>query len=191
MLSALLVLASVIFLDVLLSGDNAVVVGMAANTLPKSQRTQAIAFGMVLAALTRIVLSLFAISLLQYRIISIVGGLGLFWVTYKLVKDIIAKDEAGEQQEASPKQGKSLLSIIWMIAIADISMSLDNVLAVAGIARNNPFMLVIGLMASIACVAFGAKLASRLMEKFHWLNWVGVGLIVVVAVELVIGVQPV
>lgn len=190
MLSALLVLLSVIFLDILLSGDNAVVVGMAANTLPKNQRNKAIALGMVMAAISRIALSLFAISLLQYRIISVIGGLGLFWVAYRLVKEILAKDEAGEDG-APKKQGKTLLSIIWVIAVADISMSLDNVLAVAAVARNNPFILVIGLIASIACVAFGAKLASKLMERWHWLNWVGVGLIVVIALELVSGIKAV
>jgi YjbE family integral membrane protein len=190
MLSALLVLASVIFLDILLSGDNAVVVGMAANTLPQNQRNRAIVLGMVLAAIARIVLSLFAISLLQYRLISIIGGIGLLGVAYKLAEEILDGDDH-KGAERSKKQGKTLLSIIWLIAIADISMSLDNVLAVAGVARNNPLILVMGLIASIACVGLGAKLVSRWMEKWHWLNWVGVSLIVIVAFELVFGIQAV
>lgn len=189
MLSGLLVLASVIFLDILLSGDNAVVIGMAANTLPERQRNGAIILGMTLAAISRIILSLFAISLLQYRIISIIGGLGLFWVAYKLGKAILFKDSLEESVPTS--KGNTLLSIIWVIAIADISMSLDNVLAVAGVARHNPFILVLGLITSIACVGLGAKLVSGLLERWHWLNWVGVSLIIIIATELVIGIQSV
>lgn len=190
MLSALLVLASVIFLDIMLSGDNAVVIGMAANTLPKNQRNKAIVLGMILAAVTRIILSLFAVSLLQYRLISIFGGMGLFWVAYKLVREILSKD-SDEEKEDAPKDGRTLMSIIWVIAVADISMSLDNVLAVAAIARNNPFILVIGLVVSIACVAVGAKLVAKLMERWHWLNWVGVGLIAIIATELIFGIKTV
>lgn len=188
MLSALLVLASVIFLDVLLSGDNAVVVGMAANELPKNQRNKAIVLGMILAAVTRIILSLFAISILQYRIVSVIGGFGLLWVAYRLGKDILAKEKS-EAKDAPKPKSESLWAIVWVIAVADISMSLDNVLAVAAVARNNPFILVVGLVASIACVALCAKFASGLLEKFKWLNWVGVGLIVVIAAELVAGIQ--
>lgn len=184
MLSALLVLMSVIFLDVILSGDNAVVIGMAANTLPKDERIRAIGFGMALAAVTRIVLSLFAISLLHYRVISIIGGFGLFWVAYRLGDTIFHKEEG-----KPPKAGKDFISTIALIAVADVSMSLDNVLAVAGIARNNPVIMVIGLILSIAFVAVAAKLMADLLERFKWLNWVGVGLIVMVAVELIVGIQ--
>lgn len=190
MITALIVLTSVIFLDILLSGDNAVVIGMAANTLPKDQRVRAIVYGMILAAITRIIFSLFAISLLHYRIISIVGGIGLFWVAFKLGKTILFK-ESDEEKPGKVRQGKDLWSTIALIAVADISMSLDNVLAVAGIARNNPFVMVLGLIVSIACVAYGAKIMAGLLERFKWLNWVGVGLISAIALELVFGVQAV
>jgi YjbE family integral membrane protein len=187
MLTSLIVLISVIFLDIILSGDNAVVVGIAANTLPKEQRNYAIIFGMTLAAATRIILSLFAISLLHYRLISIIGGISLLWVAFKLGKDILLK----EKEAKEVPQGKDLLSAIGLIVVADVSMSLDNILAIAGIARNNPFIMVLGLIISIACVAYGAKIVSGLLERFRWLNWVGVGLIAMVAIELVFGMQTI
>lgn len=187
MLSALLVVTSVVFLDILLSGDNALVVGMAANTLPEKFRNGAIALGMAGAAIVRIALSLCAVALLRYRIVSILGGLALIWVVYRLANDILEPKEPGG---VLPKaQGESVLSVIWIITLADISMSLDNVLAVAAVARDHPFLLVFGLIVSIACVALGAKIASRLLEKYHWLNWVGVGLITLVAIELIGGVH--
>lgn len=189
MLSLLIVLASVIFLDVILSGDNAVVVGMAANTLPESQRNFAIIYGMTLAATARIILSLFAVALLHYRFISIIGGLSLFWVAYKLGRSIYKQTEPGAPPPIP--QGKALLATIGIIAVADISMSLDNVLAVAGIARHNPFVMVLGLIFSIACLAYASKLVSGLLEKFKWLNWAGVGLIIVVALELVFGIKAI
>lgn len=188
MLSALFVLLSVVFLDVTLSGDNAVVIGMAANTLHESQRTRALIFGMSLAVICRIILSLFAISLLQYRLISVLGGLGLFWVAYKLGNDLFEKTE---KKEPKLPEGKTFWATIGLIAVADISMSLDNVLAIAGIARNNPLTMVIGLVLSIALVAFAARFLADLLEKFKWLNWVGVGLIIAVAIDLVLGFQAV
>lgn len=190
MINALVVLISVVFLDVLLSGDNAVVIGMAANTLPKVQRNTAIFLGMVVAALARIIFSLFAVSLLKYRAVSIAGGFVLLWVIYKLVKDILAEKKE-EEGSAPEKPRKSLLSTIGIIAAADISMSLDNVLAVAALARNNPFILVIGLVTSIALLGFGAKLVSKLLEKWPWLSWVGAALIFVIALELIFGVRTV
>lgn len=188
MLTILFVLVSVIFLDIILSGDNAVVVAMAANTLPPEQRNRAIIYGMGLAAIARIVFSLFAISLLHYRVISIIGGISLLWVAYKLGRSILI--DAGDGDDA-PKQGKDLWSTITLIAIADISMSLDNVLAVAGVARNNPFILVLGLIVSIGCLGYGAKVMAGLLERFSWLNWAGVVLITVVAVELIFGIQTI
>lgn len=186
MLTTLIVLISVIFLDIILSGDNAVVVGMAANTLPADKRNKAIIYGMTLAAIARIVFSLFAVSLLHYRLISIIGGLGLFWVAFRLGKGILTKESKPEA-----KQGTELWSTITLIAVADVSMSLDNVLAVAGVARNNPVILVIGLIVSIACLGYGAKILSGLLERFQWLNWAGVVLIVVIAVDLLCGFQAI
>lgn len=189
MINAILVFASVIFLDIVLSGDNAVIIGIAINTLPNKYRKQAMLFGMTLAAAARIVFSLCAIELLQYRIISVVGGLGLLWIVYKLVKDSLAGESYAADKHTKTISDSDLFKTVLVIAMADISMSLDNVLAVAAVARNNPFILVVGLVVSIACVGFGAKLTSTLLEKFPWLNWVGVGLVSIVALELIFGVH--
>ncbi len=190
MLSGLLVLASVIFLDVILSGDNAVIIGMAANTLPEAQRNGAITFGMAAAAGARIILCLFAISLLQYRLVSIIGGIALLVVIAKLVKELLYPDPA-KDKKSKTKQGKTFWTTIGIIALADVSMSLDNILAVAGLARNNPFIMTIGLICSIAFVALGAKIVSTVLEKHKWLNWVGIALIGIVAFELVFGIKAV
>lgn len=188
MLSGILVLVSVVFLDVLLSGDNAVVVGMAANTLPENLRNRAIMYGMAMAAVCRIALSLFALALLRYRLVSIVGGVGLLWVAYKLLMEILKGDE--DEEKGPPKRkGDDLLSTMLIIAVADVSMSLDNILAVSALARNNPAILVFGLVVSITCMAFAAKLASKLLASYKWLNWVGFGLIIIIAFELIFGIK--
>jgi YjbE family integral membrane protein len=189
MLSTLLVLLSVIFIDIVLSGDNAVVVGIAANTLPLKYRNQAIMFGMGLAAAFRIVLSLVATQLLHYRVISIVGGFCLLWIVFTLVKDILT----GEIDEKKGRESKGSDGDLWktvlVVALADVSMSLDNVLVVAAVARNNPVILVLGLVVSIALVGFGAKLVSKLLESHKWMNWAGAGLVTLVAMELIFGVK--
>jgi YjbE family integral membrane protein len=189
-ITSVLVLASVIFLDVLLSGDNMVVIGMAANTLPDKLRSQALLWGMAVAALTRILLSFFAIALLQYRVVSVFGGLTLLWVAYRLWKDF-SKGGSKDDEPKPKKGGDDLLSTVFVIAMADVSMSLDNVLAVAGMARNNPFLLAVGLIASIALLGFGAKLTANLLKKYEWLNWVGLGLIVIIALELIFGIKSI
>lgn len=189
MLSMLLVLATVIFLDVVLSGDNAVVIGMAANTLPAAQRNQAIVFGMAMAAVTRIILCLFAISMLHYRVIEIIGGFALIFVDGKLIQGILNDRMDCAEEKKPPKGGKTFWSTLGIIALADISMSLDNILAVAATARNNPVIMTLGLICSIAFVALGAKIVSSLLEKWKWLNWAGVVLIAMVSLELILGVK--
>lgn len=177
----ILVFVAVVFLDVILSGDNALVIGAAANTLPKTERNIAIVFGMVLAAATRILLSLFAVSLLHYRLVGFVAGLTLMFVDGILLKGIVENN----LQAKEPKQGKTFWNTIGIIALSDISMSLDNILAVAGVARNHPVIMSLGLICSIAFVGFGAKLASSLLEKWKFLNWVAFVLILFVALELI------
>ena len=186
MLTGLFVLFGVVFLDVLLSGDNAVIVGMAANTLPKEQRTYALIFGMGFAALVRIILSLVARSLLQYRWVSIIGGIVLLIIVIKLTIGLLKpKDE----EQKAPRSSDEFWKAIGLIAFADISMSLDNILSVAAVARNNPVLLALGLIISIGFMGFGAKLASMLLEKWKWLNWAGVVLISFIAIDLIFGLK--
>lgn len=110
------------------------------------------------------------------------------WVSYRLSMDILNKEK---KDAPTPPEGKNFWATIGLIAVADISMSLDNILAIAGIARNNPFIMVIGLILSIACLAVASKVVSGLLEKFTWLNWAGVGLIGIIAVELIFGFKAV
>lgn len=175
----LMLLGSVIFLDMCLSGDNAVVVAMAANTLKPEDRDRAIFAGMGLAACLRAVLALIASTLLHWHFVGFLGGLALLWVAYRLVRSM------AETEEAKPPEtiGSALLTIV----VADVSMSLDNVLAVASIARHHPFVMVLGILASIFILMFAARRVADLMQSYKWLNWVGVLLIVWVAIDLMSG----
>lgn len=178
----LFLLGSVIFLDACLSGDNAVVIAMAANGLEKSVRDKAIFSGMLLAAVLRIVLAFFAVNLLQYQWIGVAGGLALLWVAYGLFKDMRAQ----EQDEATEgKKIKTLARAVVTIIIADVSMSLDNVLAVAALARGHVIVMAVGILASIVMLAFAARWVADLMAKRPWLNWIGIAMIVYVAMDLI------
>lgn len=180
----ILLLGSIIFLDLCLSGDNVVVIAMAANGLPEKLRNSAINSGMVLAAALRIVLALFATLLLRNHWIGFLGGLALLYVAYKLVLQVTSKDGA---DEATKKPAASYAQALVLIMLADISMSLDNVLAVAALARNHWLLLVIGIAASIYFLTVATKWVSQFMLKYPWLNWVGIALIVYVAFGLLFG----
>lgn len=184
MLVAFFLLVSVIFLDACLSGDNAVVIAMAANGLEKAQRDKAILGGMILAAVLRIGLAYFAINLLQYSWIGFVGGLALLWVAWGLYQDMKPKEELGVGETKKPK---TFAHAMVTIVIADLSMSIDNVLAVAGMARGHPVIMAIGILASIAMLAVAARWIADLMAKRPWINWIGIGMIVYVAVDLITG----
>jgi YjbE family integral membrane protein len=185
-MSYLALLAGVIFLDLTLSGDNAVVIAMVAGGLKKEQQKLALSVGMLGAAVLRIVFALFAVALLYYRWLALLGGLALLWIAYKLFRDIWSK----ENGEKKVSQSRSLGSAIGMIIAADVSMSLDNVLAVASFARQSPLIMAIGILASIAMLTVAAKVTVGLMERWRWLNWAGVALIVWVAFDLILGAWP-
>lgn len=182
---SLLLLGSVIFLDVCLSGDNAVVIAMAANGLPPALRDKSIYCGMALAAILRIVMALGATILLQIPGLGLVGGIALLWVAYKLFKDLTAKK--GEEEMTTRKKAATLGMALFTIVIADISMSLDNVLAVAALARGHRIIMAIGILASIVMLTFAARWTADAMKKYPWLNWVGLVLIVWVAIDLIAG----
>lgn len=179
----LFLLGSIIFLDVCLSGDNAVVIAMAANGLPEKQRDSAISGGMVLACAVRIVLALFATFLLANHWVAFLGGLGLLWVAYKLFLQIRGK--AAGPSTVTP--AVSYTDALLLIMVADITMSLDNVLAVAALARNHWFLMILGITASIVFLTYAAKWVAKLLEKYPWINWVGLLMIVYVAVDLISG----
>lgn len=185
----ILLLGSIIFLDLCLSGDNAVVIAMAANGLPEKLRLSAINTGMILAAALRIVLALFATFLLRFHFIAFLGGIALLWVAYKLAKQILqpeTEEPTGALGGLLAPAGKFSEALL-LIMIADISMSLDNVLAVAALARHHWFLMIIGIIVSIYFLTIAAKWVSTFLDKYKWLNWVGLALIVYVAFGLMFG----
>lgn len=196
----LLALAQVILIDITLAGDNAIVVGLAAAGVEKSQRGKVIFWGIAAAVVMRIFFALITTELLQIPGILFVGGLLLAWVCIKLGWELFFSHHnqaalaamsgnsiGGTTVEAAPKpMNRAILQII----VADLSMSLDNVLAVAGAAMHHPFALVFGLVLSVALMGAAATLISRLLQRYPWIGWIGLAVIVYVAADLLIHGWP-
>lgn len=179
------VLTEILGVNLILSGDNAVLIALAAAGLPAAQRSKAILYGMVLAVILRIVLSLLAVYLLAIPGIMFVGGVILLWIAYSFFKELRqkSKEEAeGHTHDAPPK---TFALAMRQIVIADVSMSLDNVLAVAGAAHGNTPMLIIGLVISILLMGIAATLIARLLERFPIIAYIGVALIVYIGIEMI------
>jgi len=179
----------IIFADMVLSGDNALVIGMAAASLSPQLRKQAIILGMAMAAILRIVFAAGAVFLLKVPGILFFGGLLLCWVCWRFFKELRSHvpQKAGEMLEVKGYLGpprRQLLNALITITIADVSMSIDNVLAVAAIARDNLYLLVFGLALAIALMAFCAALIMKLMSRYPWLSWAGLFFLIYVSVEM-------
>lgn len=183
-------IAQIIWLDVVLSGDNALVIGIAASTLAPNLRRKAIVFGLLLATTIRILLAGAATYLLSVPGLLVGGGLALLWVSWRLFADLYwhqaeaELSEHGDGVAASKGDGASLFKALVSITIADISMSIDNVLAVAAIARDNVSVLVFGLALSIALMGLGASLIVRVLLKYRWISYVGVALLVYISIQM-------
>jgi YjbE family integral membrane protein len=187
LLAQLYAFASVVVIDLVLAGDNAVVVGMAASGLPREQQRRVIAIGIVLAMLCRIAFAVVAVQLLAIIGLLLAGGLLLLWVAWKMwrelhppaaVRHAVAR---GNPHHTAKTQGMAILQI----AVADVSMSLDNVLAVAGAARDHMAMLVFGLVLSIALMGAAATLIARFLERYRWLSYLGLAIITLVAFSMI------
>jgi YjbE family integral membrane protein len=178
-------IASVIWLDVILSGDNALVIGMAAASLPEQQRRFAIGFGLAMATIIRVISTIGATFLLAIPGILIVGGAALLWVAYKLLRDALDGHHADVQAGAVPRVPKTLFGALITITIADVSMSIDNVLAVAAIARDDLGILAFGLILSILLMAFAASIIMRLIVRYAWLSFGGVALLAVISAGMI------
>jgi YjbE family integral membrane protein len=196
-------LLQVLLIDVVLAGDNAIVIGMSASHVQKLDRRKVIFWGLVTAVVLRIMLAVFAVHLLKYVPLVIAGGVLLLWVAWRLWRDI--RHAHKEQQAAKLLSGldgnenhlplkhddhpgahrKAIQRAIISIAAADISMSLDNVLAVAGAARDHISVLVIGLMMSIALMGLAATLIARLLHRFPWISYAGIFIVLFVAVRMI------
>ena len=176
------ILTQIIFIDLVLAGDNAIIIGMVASKFPVHQRKQIIFWGIGGAVILRIILTLLTAYLLQISGLRLIGGLLLLYIVYKLYVDVIK----GEAKEESIKvESSSFLKAIWTILIADFTMSLDNVLGVAGAAGHHYHLLVFGLILSIVLMAVAANLISSWIKKYKWIAWLGLLAILAVAIDLI------
>jgi YjbE family integral membrane protein len=195
--SQLYAFVSVVIIDLVLAGDNAIVVGMAASGLPREKQRRVIMLGIVLALLFRVVFALIAVQLLAIIGLLLAGGLLLLWVAWKMWRELHPRDGAGavpdldEVGNPAPDAGgappgtKKTSTAIWQIAVADVSMSLDNVLAVAGAARDHMVMLVFGLVLAVALMGVAATFIAKLLARHHWLNYLGLAIITFVALTMI------
>ncbi len=173
-------LAQVVLIDITLAGDNAVVVGLAVAGLPAAKRRTAILLGVGGATVIRIGFGLMALKLLQILGLLLAGGLLLLWVAWRMSRELRRK-----HRESSTPAHKTLLQAMIQIVLADVSMSLDNVLAVAGAAADTPWVLVTGLLLSIALMGFAANLLARVIERQRWIAWAGLLVVVFVALKMI------
>ncbi|HLO78278.1 MAG TPA: TerC family protein [Magnetospirillum sp.] len=180
-------LFQVVAIDVALAGDNAIVVGMAAAGLPAALRKRAILIGICAAALLRIVFASFTVQLLQIVGLLLAGGLLLLWVAWKLWRELSgeAGEECADAEATEATSCKSFPQAVWQIVVADVSMSLDNVLAVAGASRDHQWVLVIGLALSVALMGLAANVVARLLKRFRWIAYAGLAIILYVAVRMI------
>lgn len=187
---ALSALLQVIMIDLVLAGDNAIVIGLAAAGLPKEQRARAILIGIVAATLLRIGFASITVQLLQIIGLLLAGGLLLLWVCWKMWSELRSGQEHDlEEIERMNEDGsaprKTMGQAIWQITLADVSMSLDNVLAVAGAAREHPTILIFGLVLSIALMGLAASFIAKLLQKHRWIAYVGLVIILYVAGDMI------
>ncbi|MBD1160890.1 TerC family protein [Pelagibacterales bacterium SAG-MED15] len=173
----------IIFIDLVLAGDNAIIIGMVASQFPADQRKKIIFWGISLAVVLRILLTLATAYLLQIKGLRLIGGLALLYIVYKLYTDVI-KNKIDENNKIDVDKS-NFIKAIWTILIADFTMSLDNVLGVAGAAKDHYFLLVFGLILSIALMATAATLISKLIKKYKWISWLGLFAILAVAIDLI------
>lgn len=190
LLNQLVIFVQVIFIDLVLAGDNAIVVGMAAASVPVEQRRRVIVWGTAAAVVLRILFALLTTQLLKIIGLTLAGGLLLAFVAYQMYRELrshgqdeVTPEEALEKQ--SSQHPKTVAAAVWQVAMADLSMSLDNVLAVAGAAKDHLGMLVAGLVISIIMMAFAANLIAKLIHRYRWLAWVGLAIIAFVAVDMI------
>ncbi len=180
---------SVIIIALVMSGDNAIIIGLAAAGLAPRLKRRAIFFGIVGATVLRILFASVTLQLLSIIGLLLAGGILLLWVAYKMWREIrlgLTQQPEGDTAEAeAAAQGKTLRSAITSIVVADVSMSLDNVLAVAGAAHDHPGMLVFGLILSIALMACAANLIANLLEKYRWLAYIGLVVVAYVALDMI------
>jgi|TARA_B110000240_G_scaffold71467_1_gene81342 YjbE family integral membrane protein len=178
----LVILTQIIFIDLVLAGDNAIIIGMVASKFPLEQRKKVIFWGIGGAVILRIILTMLTAYLLQITGLRLIGGLLLLYIVYKLYIDVIKGQSADENVKID---NSNFIKAIWTVLLADFTMSLDNVLGVAGAAGDHYVLLVFGLTLSIILMATAANLISKWITKYKWIAWIGLFAILIVAVDLI------
>jgi len=188
--SALAAFGQVLMIDIMLAGDNAIVVGALAAGLPVAQRRKVILIGIIAALVLRIAFALVVTQLMQIVGLIFAGGLLLLWVSWKMYRELHPADGGGSPEIVGDERSgvapaKSFASAAWAVAVADVSMSLDNVLAVAGAAREHPGILIVGLMLSVALMGIAANVIAGYIERYRWIAYIGLAVILYVAVKMI------
>ena len=178
-----LIFFQIVFIDLVLAGDNAIIIGMVASQFPVDQRKKIIFWGVGAAIILRIIFTLITAYLLQITGLRLIGGLLLLYICYKLYVDVV-KDKSGNENKIKV-ENSSFIKAITTVIIADVTMSLDNVLGVAGAARDHYVLLVFGLVLSIILMATAATLISNWIKKYKWIAWLGLIAILIVAIDLI------
>jgi YjbE family integral membrane protein len=189
--SAFAAFIQVLLIDLVLAGDNAIVVGALAAGLPADQRRKVILIGVLAALVLRIAFALVVTQLMQIVGLIFVGGLLLIWVSWKMWRELRHAGESGGSPEiagdehAGLKPAKSFIGAAWAVAVADVSMSLDNVLAVAGAAREHPGIMIVGLIFAVALMGVAANIIAKYIERYRWIAYIGLAVILYVAVKMI------
>jgi len=179
----IIIFSQIVLIDLVLAGDNAIIIGMVASQFPPEERKKIIFWGIGAAVILRIILTLLTAYLLQITGLRLIGGLALLYICYKLYTDVIKKSSS--DKENFKVDNSSFLKAIWTVLIADFTMSLDNVLGVAGAAKDHYWLLIFGLVLSIVLMATAATLISGWIKKYSWIGWLGLLAILAVAIELI------
>jgi YjbE family integral membrane protein len=189
--AAWVVFGQVLMIDIMLAGDNAIVVGALAAGLPPEQRRKVILIGIIAALVLRIAFALVVTQLMQIVGLTFAGGLLLLWVSWKMWRELhhsgqsAGSPEIEGDEDAGLKPAKSFAAAAWAVAVADVSMSLDNVLAVAGAAKDHPGILIIGLLLAVALMGVAANILAKYIERYRWIAWIGLAVIVYVAGKMI------
>lgn len=189
--SAITAFFEILFIDIVLAGDNAIVVGALAAGLPAEQRKKVILIGVIAALVLRIIFALLVSQLLQIVGLVLAGGILLLWVAWRMFRELQHKneskgsDEVAGDEHSGMKPAKTFASAAWGVALADVSMSLDNVLAVAGAAREHPWVLIFGLILSVLLMGAAANIIARYIDRYRWIAWGGLAVILWVAVKMI------
>jgi len=179
----IIIFSQIVLIDLVLAGDNAIIIGMVASQFPPEERKKIIFWGIGAAVILRIILTLLTAYLLQITGLRLIGGLALLYICYRLYTDVIKKSSS--DKENFKVDNSSFLKAIWTVLIADFTMSLDNVLGVAGAAKDHYWLLIFGLVLSMVLMATAATLISGWIKKYSWIGWLGLFAILAVAIELI------